>query len=438
MEKTIPKKNSYLTPCLPLEASDTGDKKEESDYVTFTLKVRAGQTGTSAPSYKMKVAKFEDGTATEWIEVMNALEEIWKQNSLTTASDRQASVKTILREDALTAFEASIDEDLEPEEGAPDNAPVIQLSTEMIDDALISVSKNIFPHRALEIQKIWMRRQIKKPKSMPVRKMTAIITKMNNSLARFPEADESDKFKDKELLEIIEWSLPDEWRRAFDLKGYVPSNYGKKRLIAEAEAIERAETLDNGKHKAKEGKSKSFKSNKEKKANPKSDKSSKTEYFCTEHGVNKTHGTAECFTIKNRKDKQQPDKKQNNRSFSTDKFRKEINMFSKGKNKKEVLNLYAAEINNQRRQMAKAKVKSARKANERSNVTSSDEDNTNDAHNIVECPIENIAVRKKRKVTYESNEGTEEQAFKNKIANLGQTDEATEETSVSSEESLPP
>ena len=151
MEKTIPRKNSYLTPCLPLEASDTGDKKEESDYVTFTLKVRAGQTGTSAPSYKMKVAKFEDGTATEWIEVMNALEEIWKQNSLTTASDRQASVKTILREDALTAFEASIDEDLEPEEGAADNAPAIQLSTEMIDDALISVSKNIFPHRALEI-----------------------------------------------------------------------------------------------------------------------------------------------------------------------------------------------------------------------------------------------------------------------------------------------
>jgi hypothetical protein len=34
----------------------------------------------------MKVAKFEDGTPTEWIDVMNALEEIWKQNSLTTGS----------------------------------------------------------------------------------------------------------------------------------------------------------------------------------------------------------------------------------------------------------------------------------------------------------------------------------------------------------------
>jgi hypothetical protein len=54
---------------------------------------------------------------------MNALEEIWKQNALTTVSDRQASVKTILREDALTAFEASIDEDLEPEEDAAEGAP---------------------------------------------------------------------------------------------------------------------------------------------------------------------------------------------------------------------------------------------------------------------------------------------------------------------------
>jgi hypothetical protein len=151
MEKMIPRKSSYFTTCLPLEASDKGDKKEESDYVTVTLKVRAGQTGTSALSYKMKVAKIEDGTPTEWIEVMNALEEIWKHNSLTTASDRQASVKTILREDALTAFEASIDKDLDPEEGAADNAPAIQVSREMLDDALISVSKNIFPHRALEL-----------------------------------------------------------------------------------------------------------------------------------------------------------------------------------------------------------------------------------------------------------------------------------------------
>jgi hypothetical protein len=135
----------------------------------------------------------------------------------------------------------------------------------MIDDALINVAKNIFPHCALEIQKIWMKRQIRKPKDIHVRKMVAIITKMNNSLARFPEANENDKFEASELLEIIEWSLPNGWRRTFDIKGYVPSAFDKKRLIAEAEAIQRAESLDAGKPKAQESEGKKSSKSKAKK-----------------------------------------------------------------------------------------------------------------------------------------------------------------------------
>jgi hypothetical protein len=112
---------------------------------------------------------------------------------------------------------------------------------------------------------------------------------------------------------------------------------------------------------------------------------------------------------------------------------------SKGKNKKQVLNLYAAEINNQRRQMEKAKSKSARKANERTNVSSSDKDNHHDMHNMVECPIKDIPKRKRRKVSYEeqSSASTEEQAFKDKIDNLGQTKETSDESTVSSEDTVP-
>jgi hypothetical protein len=147
----------------------------------------------------------------------------------------------------------------------------------MIDDALISVTKNIFPHRALEIQKIWMCRQIRKPKDMHVRKLVSIITKMNNSLTRFPEADDDDKFEQSELLEIIEWYLPYEWRAKFDLDRYISSDYDKARLIAEAEAIKRSETL-NVKPKAQETKEKkSSISRKEKQGSPKNSKSSSTE-----------------------------------------------------------------------------------------------------------------------------------------------------------------
>jgi hypothetical protein len=87
-----------------------------------------------------------------------------------------------------------------------------------------------------------------------------------------------------------------------------------------------------GKPKAQETKEKkSSKSRKEKKVNPKNGKGSSTEYFCFEHGANKDHGTADCFTIKNRNGKQQSDKPKNNHYFSTEKFRKEINLLSKGK-----------------------------------------------------------------------------------------------------------
>jgi hypothetical protein len=144
MEETIPKKIPFLTPCLPLEASDVEDTREESDYVTSVLKVRAG-TGSTAPSYRMKIAKFEDGTPAEWIDVVNALEEIWKQNSMHLAHDREASIKTILREDALTAFEASIDDSKAPED-ADDDAADLELDNDMIETALTDVSKNIFPH----------------------------------------------------------------------------------------------------------------------------------------------------------------------------------------------------------------------------------------------------------------------------------------------------
>ena len=438
MEKTIPKKIPFLTPCLPLEASDKEDKKEESEYVTFTLKVRAG-TGASAPSYKMKVAKFEDGTPAEWIEVLDSLEEIWKQNSMTSAADREASVKTILREDALTAFESSIDD------SQPDDDEDRILDVAMIQKALNDVAKNIFPHRALEIQKLWMRRAVRKPKEMTIRKLVAVITKMNKSLARFPGASEDDKFEPDEILEIIEWALPVRWRAKFDLDTYVPSLHDKARLIKEAEAIERSEAVLGVKPKAQETKEKkpSKSRNPKKVQHPKSDKTS-TDYYCTEHGHNKTHATADCFTIKNRNGNNK-DKPNNNRAFSTKKFQKEINLLSKGKNKNKILNLYAAEINNQRAQIKKkgkkTKAKSKRKQSiESSDESTSEEENDPDLH-IVDCPIEpevrfaKAPNSKKRKVTSDEESGAsaEEGAFLKKIANLGQN--IDDESTVESEES---
>jgi hypothetical protein len=79
----------------------------------------------------MKVAKLGSGTPAIWIEVLNSLNEIWTQNGMTTATDREASVKTILRDDALTAFEASLEESQDGDKDDEDE--VFTLTTEMVD-----------------------------------------------------------------------------------------------------------------------------------------------------------------------------------------------------------------------------------------------------------------------------------------------------------------
>jgi hypothetical protein len=109
------------------------------------------------------------------------------------------------------------------------------------------------------------------------------------------------------------------------------------RLITEAKAIERSEAVLVKPTKAQETKErKTFKSRAQKKVQPKHDKSASTEYYCTEHGRNKTHATADCYTIKNRNGNGNNQAKPNNdRAFSTNKFRKEINLLSKGKKKEQ-------------------------------------------------------------------------------------------------------
>jgi hypothetical protein len=106
----------------------------------------------------------------------------------------------------LTAFEASLKESQDGDED--DEEEVLTLTTEMIDVGLTDVSKTISPHRALEIQKLRMRRAIRKPKDMTL----AAVMKMNKSLSKFPRAADDSKFSTNDLLEILEWSLPAKWR----------------------------------------------------------------------------------------------------------------------------------------------------------------------------------------------------------------------------------
>ncbi len=104
------------------------------------------------------------------------------------------------------------------------------LAIEHIETALSAVADIVFPHRALEIQRLWMNKEMKKPFNLSTQKTIAALNCLNNLLPFFPTGTQASKFLDSEIVGLLEWAVPESWRRKFDLKGYIPSSHDKKRF----------------------------------------------------------------------------------------------------------------------------------------------------------------------------------------------------------------
>ena len=292
-ETPIPRKGPELVPCIPLvpEEVQEGDK---TTYISYQLKVRPN--GSNDQTYKKVVKRFSDGTPLTWIQTLEDLEEIWAQNKVNGGADQVATVKTILRADALTIFEAALEAQLEPIEG-DDNST--RPTKEKVDKALQAVTLSVFPHRALETQKMWMRKYMKKPINMTYRIMQAKILKMNQSLPLFPNATEASKFSAAEILEILEFTLPAKWRAKFDLNSYVPTQHDRTRLLNECEALERNEKLEHrvATTKTPQKSGMGHKKNRQVQTNQRSKSPAVKAKMCSEHGLNSTHDSAGCWIL---------------------------------------------------------------------------------------------------------------------------------------------
>ena len=159
LKSTIPKKRgSSLQPILllvPMTLPIAEDDK--GSYLSFELKTRVGQPDAQS-RYKKYVQKFEEGEPQQWIDLKCDIMEIWTQNSVNGGTDRASTVQALLRGESLTAFEASLQEARTGDDGA--EAP---LTPEHVNTAMEAVSQMVFPHRALETQKLWMNRCMYKP-----------------------------------------------------------------------------------------------------------------------------------------------------------------------------------------------------------------------------------------------------------------------------------
>jgi hypothetical protein len=381
----IPKKikrGGSLQPVLPLVPEKLPSSEEDkSKFVAFELKTRVNQPDNGT-KYKKFVRKFEEGTPQMWIDLVRDLEEIWVQNSMNGGTDRASTVRALVRGESLTAFEAALQDARMNEAG--EEQPITPVH---VQQALEAVGTTVFPHRALEIQKLWMNRRMFKPSDLTTRKTSAAINRLNNSLPLFPGGSDASKFTETEIVGLLEWSLPPQWRAKFDLDGYIPTLDTKARLIEACEAIERNEAIDDKEtsKKGKKGKPEKSKFENSDVAHKKGDNKKAKKFYCTEHGQNGTHNTSSCYTLKNR---EQRDNKnhgsvgaQTGKIFSNKAFRKEVNLLARASSKKKVLDLYATAIQREQGKLAKQANK-RKKANDENESSESE-----DSVQVIEEPV---------------------------------------------------
>jgi hypothetical protein len=89
--------------------------------------------------------------------------ELLRQNSMTSTQDRVANISTIMCGDSLTGFKEEIQE-LTTSMDEAGEMVTINITDGTLSMSLMAVVQIVFPFRALETQKQWMRRRIQKPK----------------------------------------------------------------------------------------------------------------------------------------------------------------------------------------------------------------------------------------------------------------------------------
>ena len=152
------KKGGTLQPVLPLIPEKLPSKEDDkAAFLTFELKMQSDQA-ENATKYKKNVRKFEEGTPQQWVDLIKDLREIWKQNGIEEGSDRVATIRSLVKGESGTAFETAL-QDLRSNEGEEEK----EVTKEIVESALQAVATTVFPHRALEIQKLWMNRRMFKP-----------------------------------------------------------------------------------------------------------------------------------------------------------------------------------------------------------------------------------------------------------------------------------
>ena len=145
-------KSGFLPPPIPFQKPEKVILGKE-DYLS--MKLRSNPTEEKSSLYELAVPYFRNGTAEEWFRFEKNLANVFIRQNLTTGPTQYAMARRLLQGDCLTQFETKADE------LGNESVPNFKL-------VMKAVRESVMPLRAVQTQKRYMRRLLRKPKEMKI------------------------------------------------------------------------------------------------------------------------------------------------------------------------------------------------------------------------------------------------------------------------------
>ena len=290
-----------LKPAISLRRPEKKDEGKHDEKI----KCRTNPGEADSTTYEIPVAYFKDGSPEEWLLFKKKLTRCITGQNVTSGPTKYALAKRLLGGRALADFNHAAN--------AHGNESLANYKR-----CINAVTLGVFPQKALQDQKRWMRRFLKKPRDMPVRDYIARVIEINDYLIEFPPTvvgGDSTKLPDDELLDLLEFGIPIKWQRQMQVQNFEPTAGTLREFQDFCERLESAlDEYPNGEKDETSKKPSGQEKGKKKRRRNTNDEDLK---FCMMHGKNPTHTTEQCRTLKREVDKQKKSRENNGEKKSS-------------------------------------------------------------------------------------------------------------------------
>jgi hypothetical protein len=168
------------------------------------------------------------------------------------------------------------------------------VSTDMVATALKATMTVVCPYKALEMQKRFMRRKMRKPADMKTRAYVNHLVRINmDELPMLPPFDNNQSLSSDEIMDIVLFGIPKSWQSEMTRQGFDPFRKTLNALVDFCERMESAENFTPNNPSKKAG---SASSSKKAKIHKAQGKTSKGDTWCEFH-ESSSHNTSDCTVL---------------------------------------------------------------------------------------------------------------------------------------------